>query len=55
MAFPLNVLGYALEPIYLWLLRDRKVITISESTKSDLLRYGFKPGNVSIVSEGIEI
>lgn len=22
MAFPLNVLGYALEPIYLWLLRD---------------------------------
>jgi glycosyltransferase involved in cell wall biosynthesis len=55
MAFPLNVLGYVLEPIYLWLLRDRKVITVSESTKSDLLRYGFKPGNVSIVSEGIEI
>ncbi len=55
MAFPLNVLGYALEPIYLWLLRDRNVITISESTKSDLLRYGFKPGGVSIVSEGIEI
>jgi glycosyltransferase involved in cell wall biosynthesis len=55
MAFPLNVLGYALEPIYLWLLRDRKVITVSESTKSDLLRYGFKSGNVSIVSEGIEI
>jgi glycosyltransferase involved in cell wall biosynthesis len=55
MAFPLNVLGYMLEPIYLWLLRERNVITVSESTKNDLLRYGFKPGNVSIVSEGIEI
>jgi glycosyltransferase involved in cell wall biosynthesis len=55
MAFPLNVLGYVLEPIYLWLLCDRKVITVSESTKNDLLRYGFKPEKIAIISEGIEI
>lgn len=55
MFFPLSLIGYLLEPIYLWLLRDRKVITVSESTKNDLLRFGFKKENIEIISEGIEI
>lgn len=55
MFFPLNVIGYILEPIYLWLLNDRKVITVSESTKKDLVKYGFKKENISIISEGIEL
>ncbi len=53
--FPFNVLGYFLEPIYLWLLRDRKVITVSESTKRDLMKYGFQGKNINIISEGIDI
>ena len=55
MFFPLNLIGYLVEPIYLWLLRDRKVITVSESTRNDLLKYGFKKENIHIISEGIEI
>ena len=55
MFFPLNLIGYVLEPIYLWLLRDRKVITVSESTKNDLIKVGFKKENINIISEGIEI
>jgi glycosyltransferase involved in cell wall biosynthesis len=55
MFFPLNLIGYLMEPIYLWLLRDRKVITVSESTRNDLLKYGFKKENICIISEGIEI
>ena len=55
MFFPLNVIGYVLEPIYLWLLKDRKVITVSQSTKNDLMRFGFKKENINIISEGIEI
>lgn len=55
MFFPLNVIGYLLEPVYLWLLNDRKVITVSESTKKDLMKYGFKEINISIISEGIEL
>lgn len=55
MFFPLNLIGYILEPIYLWLLSDRKVITISESTKNDLMRFGFKSENITIISEGIEL
>ena len=43
-----------MEPIYLRLLNDRKVITISKSTKTDLLKRGFKEEKVSIIVEGIE-
>jgi glycosyltransferase involved in cell wall biosynthesis len=55
IAFPLSVIGFLLEPLYLRLLADRPVITVSESTKADLVRYGFKPDNVSIISEGIKL
>jgi glycosyltransferase involved in cell wall biosynthesis len=55
MIFPLNLIGYLLEPLYLRLLSDRTVITISESTKADLVRFGFDPEKVHIISEGIEI
>ena len=41
MFFPFNIIGYLLEPLYLRLLSDREVITVSESTKDDLLGYGF--------------
>lgn len=54
MFLPLNIIGYLLEPIYLWLLRDREVITVSESTKRDLTKFGFKAEKIHIISEGIE-
>lgn len=53
LSWPLNLIGYLLEPIYLWLLRDRYVITVSESTRQDLRRYGFQEPKVSIIPEGI--
>ncbi|MEI7792471.1 MAG: glycosyltransferase family 4 protein [Candidatus Berkelbacteria bacterium] len=53
MFFPLSAVGYLLEPIYLWLLHKNKVITISESTKNDLARYGFKKDSIGVISEGI--
>lgn len=55
MFFPLNLIGYLLEPTYLWLLRGRTVITVSESTKNDLLKYGFRKDNIYVISEGIEM
>lgn len=51
----LGWVGYLLEPLYLRLLSKQKVITVSQSTKKDLMRYGFKPENIRIISEGIEI
>ena len=55
MFFPLNLIGYLLEPLYVRLLSDRTVITVSDSTKADLMRHGFNPDKIHIVSEGIEI
>lgn len=48
--------GYFIfEPFYLWLLRNKKVITISKSSKADLLKFGFKEKKVHIIPVGIEI
>lgn len=55
MPFPLSIIGYCLEPLYLWLLRGYEVITVSLSTKNDLLRYGFQADQIHIIPEGIEI
>ncbi|PID52372.1 MAG: hypothetical protein CR972_02320 [Candidatus Moraniibacteriota bacterium] len=54
MFFPLNIIGYVLEFFYLRLLNDQEVITVSESTKKDLMRYGFKKDRIHIISEGIQ-
>lgn len=55
---PLSQVGYyALEPLATRLLSRANVdvITISESTRADLARYGFDPRRTHIISEGIEI
>jgi glycosyltransferase involved in cell wall biosynthesis len=49
MRLPFSFIGYILEPIFLWLLRDRYVITESESTKQDMLRYGFTADRISVI------
>ncbi len=53
MPFPLSVLGYVAEFFYVRLLNDRRTITVSESTKKDLERFGFR--NIHVISEGIEL
>ncbi len=53
MMFPLSLLGYLIEPIYLRFLNASKVITVSESSKADLVRFGFASKQISIISEGI--
>jgi len=55
MRLPLSLIGYLLEPIYLWLLRDREVITESQSAKLDMLRYGFSSNKISVIPVGISV
>ncbi len=55
---PLSYFGYyAMEPAAQRLLSRSKtpVITVSESTRQDLAKFGFQPQNTHIISEGIEI
>lgn len=51
--FPINALGYALEPWYLRPYRRTAAFTISQSTINDLQRLGFR-GPITLVPIGLE-
>ncbi len=55
MPLPIGFLGYLLEPLYLKLLKNQQVLTISESSRDDLVKYGFDRKKISIFPVGIEI
>lgn len=55
MPFPLSLVGYLIEPLYLRLLSNKTAITVSASSKRSLMRYGFREKNIRIISEGITI
>lgn len=52
-AFPINALGYAIEPLYLRLYRRTPVVTVSQSTKRDLEDLGFS-SPITVIPEGVE-
>jgi glycosyltransferase involved in cell wall biosynthesis len=51
MFFPVNLIGYVLEPVYLWLYRNMNTITVSNSTKRNLLQYMFKSEKVHVITQ----
>ena len=51
--FPLNFVGYILEPLYLKTYRHIPTIACSDSTKKDLLKLGFK--NISLYHHGLSV
>lgn len=57
MVFPISLLGFMLEPLYLFTLskRYKSILTESASTKKDLARFGFKQGNVSVFRIGMAL
>ena len=55
MPFPISWVGYAFEPLYMRLLSKSDVITISRSTKADMVAHGFDQNKIHIISEGITI
>jgi glycosyltransferase involved in cell wall biosynthesis len=55
MFFPIHILGYLLEPIYVWMMRKSDTITVSKSTKNDLLRFGFEESRIHILSQSIRM
>ena len=56
MFWPLNLVGFCIEPIYTFLqsVITPQVITVSESTRDDLRRFGFRADNIKIIPEIIE-
>lgn len=51
--FPINLLGYLLEPLYIKLYKNVPTIAASPSTKKDLIELGFK--NVSVFHQGLSV
>jgi glycosyltransferase involved in cell wall biosynthesis len=56
MIQPLSTIGYLIEPIYTWIQGrfGAPLITISQSTKDDIKRFGVDERNIRIISEGID-
>jgi glycosyltransferase involved in cell wall biosynthesis len=52
----LSHIGFIVEPIYTWIQSrfKSKVLTISQSSKDDLVKFGFDPKLISIFSMGID-
>jgi len=51
--FPLNYIGNFLEPFYLSIYRKTPTITVSNSTRDDLIKLGFK--KIKVIREGLDI
>lgn len=51
--FPVNIIGYLLEPLMLGLNRNDLTITVSESTKLGLIKNGFKKEKITVIPEGL--
>lgn len=55
VGFPINFIGFFLEPLYLKLLSGNNCITESESTKKDLVKYGFNGKHIHLISAATDI
>ncbi|TXI32618.1 MAG: glycosyltransferase family 1 protein [Niabella sp.] len=51
--FPLNIIGKFLESSSLKFYKNRPIVTVSESTKNDLIRIGIPEANIHVVNNGI--
>jgi glycosyltransferase involved in cell wall biosynthesis len=56
MVQPFSTIGYLIEPIYTWLQSrfKAKLITVSKSSKNDIVRFGYNKNDIYIISEGID-
>lgn len=52
--FPIAIIGFLLEPLCLKIYRNIPIMTVSQSTKKDLVKLGFKAERIHIVPEGID-
>lgn len=50
--FPWNLIGKSLERLSILLYKNKRILAISLSTKNDLIEYGLKPGNVTVLPMG---
>lgn len=52
--FPSALIGYLLEPFFFLFYRKVHFITVSPSTKKDLVKFGISPDKIKIIFDGID-
>lgn len=52
--FPINFLGFFLEPFFFKLYKNTCFMTVSQSTKKDLIEFGILPKNINVIHNGIK-
>ena len=54
MVFPISLVGYLIEPLYLFLISKKysSIVTESESTRADLQRFGFDGSKIHVFRVG---
>ncbi len=55
LPLPLAVIGYLCERSIPYIYRNCKFVTVSESTKEELKRFGIKESNITVVPNGIDL
>lgn len=53
--FPFNIVGFFLEPFFFKLYKKVPFMTVSESTKRDLIKFGISSRNISVIFNGVEV
>ena len=52
-SFPINFLGKFYEKVYFWFYKKTPFLTVSNSTKEDLIRYGINKKNITVIPNGL--
>lgn len=53
--FPINILGFILEPLFFRLYKNIHFMTVSSSTKKDLIRFGIAENKIAIIHNGVSL
>lgn len=51
--FPINIFGFMLEPLFFRLYKNIPFMTVSSSTKKDLVKFGIAENKIDIIHNGV--
>ena len=54
-SFPINIIGYLLEPVFFVFYRNVPFLTVSNSTKEDLVKFGVPERNINVIHNGVDV
>lgn len=53
-SFPINILGFLFEPFFFRLYHNIPFITVSQSTKNDLIKFGVQENKIHVIHNGVK-